>query len=155
MSKCTVLVLVILVACVRVYAGRESAEELAAALEAAVVRASVGDAAGAARMINAETRLKKLPALSAQAEQLKDAYRKLANLGESDGVERVSLKFLGESLFRLRAVDKRPEGLVLWTFIGYRLKGEWHCKGFSFKGSEDVSDFVAEAFDPADFQVQK
>jgi hypothetical protein len=137
--------------CTAVFAARDSAEDLVSALEKAVSQASHGDIAGTVRAMNAEARTPKGPKeVAAQIENFKEAYQKIAGLGEADEVERLSLRYTGDSFFRLRIVDKRAEGAILWTFIGYKFKGLWSCKGVTFNGGEDLMQIMRQELDAAD-----
>lgn len=152
MEKLLVGVLLIFSASVcSVRAASSTPEQLADALEKAVALASAGDPAACARAINAEAKSQKsLKEVSAQADGLKQAYQKFTALGESDGVERLSLRFMGDSYFRLRVADKRAEGAVLWTFIGYRYRGQWYCKGMNVNGGDDLMAIMKQELDAAD-----
>jgi len=133
------------------FANRDRPEELVTALEQAVSKAAHGDVAGAVRAINAEARSpKSLKEVAAQEDNFKAAFQKMAGLGESDGVELLSLRYTGDSFLRLRVVDKRAEGVVLWTFVGYKFKGEWSCKGMTFNGGEDLMQIMHQELDAAD-----
>ena len=133
------------------FASHGRPEELVSALEQAVSKAARGDVAGAVRAINAEARSPKpLKEVVAQEDNFKAAFQKMAGLGESDGVELLSLRYTGDSFLRLRVVDKRAEGVVLWTFVGYKFKGEWSCKGMAFNGGEDLMQIMRQELDAAD-----
>ncbi|ATC63182.1 hypothetical protein CMV30_03985 [Nibricoccus aquaticus] len=133
------------------YAGHEKIEDLADSLEKAVVFASKGDFASAARAINAETRSPQSPKeVIERTDYLKHLYDQIAVLGEKDEVERLSLRLAGISFARLKVIDKRAEGAVIWTFIGYRYRGQWYCKNLSVAGSEDFLKLMREELDAAD-----
>lgn len=137
-------------------AGRASAEDLANALQAAVERAAAGDVNEAMRAIHAETLVPKDPReVMTSAEELREAYRTIEGYGERDGVERISLRFTGESFFRLRVVEKRANGVVVWTFLAYRFKGEWYCKAMKYVGSDDFGKIMRESLDPADVNHER
>ena len=132
-------------------AGQSDAERLAAALEQAVSRAAAGDLVEAVRIISAESRTQKDPReLMEQGTKLQAEYAKLDGLGERDGIERISLRFSGRSFFRLRVADKRSEGVIVWTFVGYRFRDDWDCKGTRFNGSDDLMKLMNSELDPAD-----
>jgi hypothetical protein len=124
-------------------AGHEQAVDLVAALESAVSTAAGGNIAAAVHSINAESsKPKDLKDINAQIGELKAAYQKLDGLGKLDGTERLSLVYTGESFFRLRVVEKREEGAVLWTFVGCKLRGTWYCKGMNFAANGDLLELM-------------
>jgi hypothetical protein len=134
----------------RLLAGRDHAEDLVTALEGAVSSAARGDAASCVRTIDAEaSKPKNLKEVTAQVDQLKSLYQKVAPLGELDAVERLSLVYTGDSFFRVRFVEKRTEGVVLWTFIGYRLRSQWYCKEMQIRANGDLVELMKE-LDSAD-----
>jgi len=149
--KNVIYIMLCLIASTSWMSARETSDQLAAALEHAVSLAASGDLAGCARAINAEAKSQKpIKEVSAQADNLKQVYLKLTGLGESDGVERLSMRFLGDSYFRLRVVDKRAEGAILWTFIGYRFHEQWFCKGMNMNGGDDLMAIMKQKLDAAD-----
>jgi hypothetical protein len=132
-------------------AGEKTPAALAASLEAAVTAASRRDYSGAIRMIDAElTTPKSETEMAAQAKDLAELYAKLAALGELDAVERLSLVAAGESLFTLRVIEKREGGLILWTFVGYRFRGVWYCKGMDVNGGDDLIKLLRQDAGSAD-----
>jgi len=128
-----------------------SADELADVLQVAVEKAQLGDCHEAMRIINSVLRSPMDPTKAMEhSSKMQEDFRKLDRLGETDGVERVSLRYVGDSFLRLRIVDKRAKGVVLWTFIGYRFKGEWHCVSRSYHANSDLAVLMRESLDPAD-----
>lgn len=138
---------------VNVRAGHERAADLVSVMEESVTTAARGELGAAFRQLNSEAHTpKSLKEVNAQAENFKTAYQKVAQLGELDTVERVSLVYTGESFFRLRLAEKHAEGVILWTLLGYRFKGMWYCKGINFNGSDDLLSLMRQELDPADAQ---
>ena len=132
-------------------AGHAQASELVSVFEAAVNTAAHGDLSRAMHQLNVEAQSpKSLNELNAQTDQIRQTYDKLAQLGELDRVERVSLVFTGESFFRLRLAEKRADGVILWTLVGYRFKGQWYSKGINITGSTDLLSLLHDNLDPAD-----
>ena len=129
----------------------DTPEDLIQIMEEAVARARAGDFNESVRITNAAATNPMAPqAAMDQATKIQEVYRSLERLGDVDGIERVSLRFVGESFFRLRVVDKREEGVVLWTFIGYRFKGRWYCEGLHISGNSDLMELMRKELDPAD-----
>lgn len=79
-------------------AAHDNPEDLASALEKVVAEASRADIAAAVRALNAEARTPKGPKeLAAQVDNFRSLYAKLSGLGEPDEVERLSLRYTGDS----------------------------------------------------------
>lgn len=151
MKSSITLVIVLALGWSCAFAARDNADDLVSELEKAVVDASQGDIAAAVRRLNAEARTPKGPKeVGAQTDNFRNLYAKLAGLGEPDEVERLSLRYSGDSFFRLRVIDKRAEGVILWTFVGYKYKGSWACKGVSFNGGDDLMQIMRQELDAAD-----
>jgi len=149
--KSTILILSLLAFAWTAHAGQESAKDLVTVFEEAVGIAAHGDIGRAMQQLNTQARSPKSPKeVGAQTEAFRNAYAKISSLGELDQVERVSLVFTGESFFRLRVAEKRAEGVILWTLIGYRFKGTWYCKGVNFNGSDDLMQLMHDQLDAAD-----
>jgi len=146
------ITLMLLLACVSIArAGQDSAKDLVARFAEAVNIAARGDIGRAVQQLNTQARSPKSPKeLGAQIEAFRNVYGKVAQLGELDQVEQVSLVFTGESFFRLRLAEKRAEGVILWTFVGYRFKDQWYCKGIHFNGSDDLLQLMHDELDAAD-----
>ncbi|MBI3191456.1 MAG: hypothetical protein HYZ36_02240, partial [Pedosphaera parvula] len=117
----------------------------------AVEKAQGGDFHEAMRLINTVSRSPMDPTKAMeQASKMQEDFRKVDPLGETDGVEQVSLRYVGDSFLRIRIVDKRAKGVILWTFIGYRFKEEWHCVSRSYHANSDLAELMRETLDPAD-----
>ena len=128
-----------------------SAEELVEVLQDAVEKAQVGDYYESIRIINSVSRSPTDPTKALeQASKMQEDFRDVDQLGETDGVEQVSLRYVGDSFLRLRIVDKRAKGVILWTFIGYRFKGEWHCVSRGYHANSNLAKIMRESLDPAD-----
>lgn len=135
-------------------AAAETPEDLAAVLEAAVEKARAGDYNEAVRITNAAAVQPADPRKAMdKAAKIQEIYASLERLGPSDEVERVSMRFVGESFLRLRVVDKREHGVVLWTFIGYRFKGRWFCEGIHISGNSDLMELMRKELDAADARL--
>jgi hypothetical protein len=151
--KIVILAVLTLVLCCGARARQETSEQLAAVLEDSVRLAAQGDVAGAVRKMAAESsKPRDLKQINSQIDGFKQMYSKLSPLGELDSVERLSLVFAGESFFRLRVVEKRTDGVVLWTFIGYRLKAGWYYAGLNTSGTSDLLEGMRQYLDPADIK---
>jgi hypothetical protein len=129
----------------------DTPDELAQILERAGEKASAGDFNEAIRITNSAAVSPKNPTeVMEQASKIQEIYRGLERLGQSDGIERVSMRFVGDSFFRLRVVEKRSDGVILWTFVGYKFRDQWFCKGIHLAGNSDLLELMREQLDAAD-----
>jgi hypothetical protein len=85
-----------------------------------------------------------------QSRKFKDPLEEMRALGSSKCVIRVSILFFGDGFFRLRVLDRRLSGAILWTFVGERDGDRWVMSSMSMTGSVEMSEILKE-LDAADY----
>jgi len=76
--------------------------------------------------------------------RLRGVFDKIRQLGATRQTDRVSLVFLGAVYFRVRFVDRKKKGAVLWTFIGERFQDERYLSGLNFSANSDLLVLMKE-----------
>lgn len=85
-----------------------------------------------------------------QSRKFKEGLEEMRSLGAPRCVVRVSLVFFGDGFCRLRVLDRRASGAILWTFVGERDGDRWMMSSMSMTGSGEMAEIIKE-FDAADY----
>ncbi len=73
------------------------------------------------------------------------------SLGASRRINRISLVFLGDSYLRVRFMDRRETGGIIWTFFCEKNRDEWDLCSSQFSGNSDLIDLARDTLDAADY----
>jgi hypothetical protein len=86
-----------------------------------------------------------------RSQKFKDSLRQLSDFGAARRVTRISLLYMGEDCCRLRVLDRRNAGAVLWTFFGERDGDSWYVNSISMSANGDLGELMKESLDAADY----
>jgi hypothetical protein len=134
-------------------AGLDSIQSLADEMGKVVRISADGDYRSALVQLNTLSNAPKNPKeLLAWIDSMKEDMNKVSQLGTLDTVEPLSTVGYGTSLARIRFIEKRQKGAVIWTFIGYKFQDLWYMKSLVILGKDDFAELVSQGLDSADAQ---
>ena len=147
----TIFTLVILALFPSVSTASESWDDLLGVIENGIGSGAKGDYSAAFAELSRVSLWPKSPKerlLMIEANRAQ--FDSIQKFGSSDQIVRLSTVHYGKSYCRIRYMDQRAKGGVLWTFICYRKSDEaWYLVSIDIKANEDLAELFS-ALDSAD-----
>ena len=137
------------------YAGSSTCLDLAANLERGVQTIASGRIDDGLMEISEEGVGSESPKQKAERnKKFSDLLKRLGDFGATRRVVRVSLLYIGEGYCRLRVLDRRNNGAVLWTFFCERDGDRWYLTSVAATANGDFSTLMKE-LDAADYSKEE